>query len=389
MQRDRWLLPEGIDELLPPRAAEVEALRRQLLDMFAVHGYELVTPPLLEYLDSLLTGFGSELDLLTFKVSDHATGRTMGIRTDMTSQAARIDAHSLGRDGIVRLCYAGSVLHARPARAGGSRSPYLIGAELFGGGGAAADAEVIALMSRALERAGCPAHVELGHVGLFRSLVQAAALPAPTAAALFAAVQRKSASDIRGVLAEAGTGSVLADALLALPDLLGDARTLGRAERVLAASPAATRAALDELRATAQAAERAGVTGIRFDLAELRGYDYHTGVVFCAYSEARGEAVARGGRYDGIGVAFGRARPATGFDADLLVLASLRVPATRPRPIHAPWPRDDAERARLQQAVDALRAAGEPVVQALSAGERAPDGARRLHWSGDAFAVLD
>lgn len=389
MQRDRWLLPEGIDELLPPQAAELERLRRGLLDLFTVHGYELIVPPMIEYLDSLLTGFGSDLDVLTFKVIDHATGRTMGIRADMTSQAARIDAHSLRRDGIVRLCYAGSVLHARSARVDGSRCPFLIGAELFGGGGAEADAEIISLMSQALARASVPAHVELGHVGLFRSLVEAAALPAPTAAALFAAVQRKSASDIRVVLADAALAGALADAILALPDLLGDARTLARAEQTLARAPAATLHALAELRATARAAERAGVEGIRFDLAELRGYDYHTGVVFCAYSDARGEAVARGGRYDGIGAAFGRARPATGFDADLHVLASLQPLQLRRRTIFAPWPPSEAARPSLLAMVAQLRAAGEPVAQALQPDERAPAGARQLQWALDAWRVVD
>ena len=371
----RWLLPDGVEEILPHRAHRIEALRRRLLDGFDLCGYELVMPPLVEYLDALLVGVGSDLDLQTLKVTDQLTGRMMGLRADITSQAARIDAHALAHEGPTRLCYAGTVLRARPEGLFGSRAPIRIGAELYGIAGPAGDAEVLALMIRTLEHAGiAPLHVELGHVAIYRALADAAALAPALERRLFEAVQRKAGADIDLLLDEAGCHGDLGRMLRVLPTLLGGADVLPRAREQLAGAPAAVTAALDELEETADRVRRQvpGVT-LGFDLAELRGYNYHTGTVFSAYAEDHGSAVARGGRYDDIGGAFGRARPATGFDADLKVLADLApepVAQTR-RTVLAPAEDglEGEQRDALWVAVAALRDEGVRVVSTASAME--------------------
>lgn len=324
-QSRRWLLPDGVEEILPPRAQQIEALRRRLLDQFDLWGYELVFPPLIEFLDSLLVGMGSDLDLQTVKVTDQVSGRLMGIRADITSQAARIDAHSLRQDGPTRLCYAGTVLRARSEGLFGSRSPVRVGAELYGVPGPEGDAEVLALMAQTLAVADMQrVHVELGHVAIYRALAEAAQMPAALDTALFDAVQRKAGADIRSLLADSNVPDALQEMILALPTLLGGPEVLARARAVLGAAPAPVAAALDELETTATLAhERYPGLALGFDLCELHGYNYHTGTVFSAYAEDHGQAVARGGRCDDIGEAFGRARPATGFDLDLKVLADL------------------------------------------------------------------
>ena len=360
-QGRRWLLPDGFEEILPPRARHIEFLRRRLLDQFDLWGYELVMPPLMEYLESLLVGVGSDLDLQTLKITDQLTGRLMGLRADITSQAARIDAHSLRQDGPTRLCYAGSVLRARPEGLFGSRAPIRIGAELYGIGGPEGDAEVLALMVRTLALAGiAPVHIELGHVAIYRTLAAAAGLAASVEQRLFDAVQRKARADINGLLAASDCPAPLREMILQLPTLLGDASVLPRARSVFAAAPAAVGAALDELEETAaRVGRQAPNVAIGFDLAELHGYNYHTGTVFSAYADDHGRAVARGGRYDDIGGAFGRARPATGFDADLKLLSELAPLAERTRAtVLAPGEAglDEAQTMALWAAVDALRA---------------------------------
>lgn len=315
----KWILPEYIEDILPAEAMRIEALRRKILDLFFSHGYELVMPPLLEYTDSLLTGTGHDLELRTFKVVDQLSGRMMGLRADITPQVARIDAHLLNRKGVTRLCYCGSVLHTRPAGPSATREPIQIGAELYGDAGVEADVEILQLLCRTLELAGVRnARVDIGHVAVFRSIAHAAELGAEREAELFEALQKKDVPALKELTKrmEARTK----EALLLLPELYGGAEVLELAEKKLPKIAELTRA-LGTLRKLAKACRiPAG-----FDLAELRGYHYHTGVVFDAYCDggvgAASQPVARGGRYDEVGKAFGRARPATGFSIDLRSLA--------------------------------------------------------------------
>ncbi len=312
----RWLLPEHIDDILPAEAAKIEALRRAILDRFASRGYELVLPPLLEYLESLLTGTGHDLDLRTFKLVDQLSGRMMGVRADITPQVARIDAHLLNRPGVTRLCYCGSVLHARPATLAATREPLQIGAEIYGDAGVAADLEILRLACSVLKLARVRgARVDIGHVAVFRSLVRAAALGAEQEAELFEALQKKDVPALAGLTR--GLKKRMRDALLLLPELYGGAEVLARAAQRLPKLPALGRA-LDTLGQLAKAC----AIPASFDLAELRGYRYHSGVVFDAYCDGVAGPVARGGRYDDVGKAFGRSRPATGFSIDLRELAA-------------------------------------------------------------------
>ena len=353
----RWVLPEYIEDALPAEAMRIERLRRRMLDLFIGHGYELVIPPTIEYLDSLLTGTGSDLDLQTFKLVDQLNGRMLGLRADITPQAARIDAHLLNRKGIARLCYAGSVVHTLPAAGSRTRESMQVGAELFGHGGLESDIEVQRLMLDALRTAGIEApQVVLAHVGVLRSLVQGSGLTGRAEEALFQALQAKDLPELRSLLH--AVPLPFRTALMRLPQLYGDERVLSEARRALPSLPPIA-AALGELRRLARATrERAGA--IQVDLAELRGYRYHSGVVFAAYAPGFGGAVARGGRYDEVGHAFGRARPATGFSVDLRELA-LACPDVRSRRILAP--RTDAP--ALARLVAGLRARGEIVVPQL------------------------
>ena len=315
----RWVLPEYIEDILPAEAARIEGLRRAILDLLFADGYELVMPPLLEYMDSLLTGTGHDLELRTFKVVDQLSGRTMGVRADITPQVARIDAHLLNRRGITRLCYCGSVLHTRPASPGGTREPIQIGAEIYGEAGVAADLEVLTLLCRALETAAVRgARVDIGHVAVFRAIVRQAKIAPEAEGALFEALQKKDVPALKSLTRK--LDSRTRGALLLLPELYGGAEVLTAAEEKLPRIPDLTRA-LATLRKLAQACR----IPASFDLAELRGYHYHSGVVFDAYCDGVSGAVARGGRYDEVGKAFGRARPATGFSIDLRSLASAAV----------------------------------------------------------------
>jgi len=318
----KWVLPEYVEDILPAEASRIESFRRKILDLFFSRKFELVIPPLLEYMDSLLTGTGHDLDVRTFKVVDQFSGRTMGVRADITPQVARIDAHLLNRKGVTRLCYCGSVLHTRPASPGATREPIQIGAEIYGEAGVAADLEIQKLLCDALALAGARAvRLDVGHVAVFRSIVHAGKVNGETEAALFEALQKKDVAALKGLTTK--FSSPLREALLRLPDLYGGAEVLERAEQELPKLKQLT-AALKTLRALAKACP----VPLSFDLAELRGYHYHSGVVFDAYCDgANGAAsfpVARGGRYDEVGRAFGRARPATGFSIDLRALASMK-----------------------------------------------------------------
>ena len=363
-RNDRWLLPEGIEEVLPAEARRVERLRRRVLDLFDRWGYDLVMPPMLEYLESLLTGTAKELDLQTFKVTDQLTGRLMGIRADITPQAARIDAHYLKRTTPVRLCYIGPVVRTLPGEFAGSREPLQLGAELYGHGGPESDVEIVQLMLAALSETGIPqCYLDLGHVGVFRGLARAAGLSAEQEADLFDALQRKAGPEVEAFVAALSCDQNIKRMLGALVNLHGD-EVLSRARQHLSGAPADVLAALDNLEAVAARLRRAlPEQPLHFDLAELHGYRYYTGVVFSALLPGYGMAIAQGGRYDDIGKAFGRARPAAGFGADLRRLVNLVNEApTRRGGIAAPN-RDDAA---LHKEIARLRAQGERVVVQLN-----------------------
>ncbi|HSH08027.1 MAG TPA: ATP phosphoribosyltransferase regulatory subunit [Burkholderiales bacterium] len=358
----RWLLPEYFEDILPEEATRIERLRRLLLDVFAGRGYELVMPPMLEYVESLLTGTGHDLDLRTFKLVDQLSGRMMGVRADITPQVARIDAHLLNRKGVARLCYCGSVLHARPAGVAVTREPLQIGAEIYGHAGVESDLEIQRLLSSALAVAGVRgARIDVGHVAVFRGLVRAAKIDAEREAELFEALQKKDVPALRTLTRPLGVR--LREALLLLPELYGGREVLALAARRLPRIPALRRA-LTTLRALADADRvgRSETLPMSFDLAELRGYHYHSGVVFDAYCEGVSGAIARGGRYDEVGSAFGRPRPATGFSIDLRALAAAAAPVARRSPILAPANGRDA---KLVAKVAALRRAGEIVIDEL------------------------
>ncbi|MBI3045794.1 MAG: ATP phosphoribosyltransferase regulatory subunit [Betaproteobacteria bacterium] len=368
-----WVLPEYIEDILPPEAARIERLRRDILDLFCVHGYELVMPPLLEYVESLLTGTGHDLDLQTFKLVDRLSGRLLGVRADITPQVARIDAHLLNRKGVTRLCYTGSVLHTLPSGMNRTREPLQIGAEIYGHAGIESDVEIQRLMMKALAVARVQgACLDIGHVGIFRSLVARARAAGEPESELFRAVQAKDLPALRGLTRRLDRAA--REALTALPGLYGGPEVLERAHKSLPDYPE-IRAALACLRALS--AELRDVARIRcFDLAELRGYRYHSGVVFAAYAEGSPTALALGGRYDEVGKAFGRARAATGFSMDLRELAAARPEGAPKRGILAPYaPRDAA----LQRSINALRARCEVVVVDLPghAGSRSEHGCDR------------
>ena len=365
MQSKSWLLPDGIDELLPDQAAELESLRRRLLDCYESWGYRLVIPPFLEYLDSLLTGTGKDLEHQTFQLTDQLSGRQLGIRADITPQAARIDAHQLQQRGPTRLCYIGSVLRTRPDGFSASRSPLQIGAELYGHAGIESDAEVLCLMMETLRTAGLDqVFLDLGHVGIYRALAGQAGLDAAQESALFEALQRKAHPEIAELVAGFGLSAEQEAMFNTLADLNGDAEVLSRARRELAAAPPAVAAAIDYLDALgAELAQCLPDVPVHYDLAELRAYHYQTGVVFAAFVPGQGNEVARGGRYDQIGEKFGRARPATGFSADLKTLMTLgtRTHAKVADAVLAPAGRDT----ELDAKVGELRAAGRVVIREL------------------------
>lgn len=349
----RWVLPEYIQDALPAEAAKLEDLRRRLLDAFRLNGYQLVAPPLLEYLESLLTGAGQDLQLKTLKLVDQLSGRTMGVRADITPQVARIDAHLLNRKGVARLSYCGSVAHAVPSSLTATREPLQLGAEIYGHAGREADAEVIRLLAEALQAADVgTSRIDLGHVGLFKALVAKAGIGAEREEPLFDCLQAKDLPGLRDLLS--GVADDVREALLALPTLYGGAEVLARAREILPADTEIA-AALSDLQWLADELEGLPIS---FDLADLRGYHYHSGVVFAAYGGKSPVALALGGRYDSVGRAFGRGRPATGFSLDLRELAAQVADPVLPGAVLAPGGRDP----QLQAAIAALRDNGESVV---------------------------
>lgn len=360
--QDRWLLPAGIEEVLPQQAREIERLRRCLLDLFDTWGYELVIPPFIDYLESLLTGTGRDLELQTFKLTDQLSGRLLGVRADMTPQVARIDAHQLRREAPTRLCYLGTVLHTRSDGFAGSRSPLQIGAEIYGHGGAQSDVEILRLLLTTLETAGIgDVYLDLGHVGIFRGLTEQAGLTRDQELALFGILQRKACAELAALLDQCRVEPGVADMLLALVELNGD-DALERAGQRLAGAADSVHLALGNLRQIAAELHAwMPQVPVHFDLGELRGYTYKTGVVFAAFAPGWGLEIARGGRYDAIGAFFGHARPAVGFSTDLKGLLALG--GSRPEPatlggVLAPDDRDP----ELQALIGALRASGRRVL---------------------------
>ena len=346
--------------MLPEQAQVVEHLRRQILDLYNIWGYDLVIPPMIEFTESLLSGSGSDLDLMTFRVTDQLSGRLMGIRADITPQTARMDAHSLRRQGPSRLCYAGTVLHTRPRGPLESRTPISIGVELFGEAALSADIEVIELFLQTLRTSGVDqVHLDVGHVDIFRGLLAGSHLDADNESMLFELLQRKASAERNEWINLNISDKKLGGWLKALPGLAGSIEVIGAAKKALNGAPIAVMQAIDELEKVVDAVAKKGVS-IHIDLGELPGYHYHTGVVFAGYVQGYGKALGNGGRYDHVGEAFGRARPATGFAFDL---KSLVIQGERPENtvggIFVPYTSDN----ECHHQVAVLRSQGNRVVQ--------------------------
>ncbi|RLJ20943.1 ATP phosphoribosyltransferase regulatory subunit [bacterium endosymbiont of Escarpia laminata] len=390
MENERWILPDGIEEVLPPEAGVIERKRRELLDLYHSWGYEFVIPPFVDFLDSLLTGTGSDLDLQTFKLTDQLSGRMMGVRADITPQAARMDAHHFSSEEPNRLCYLGTVLHTRSDGFAGTRSPLQIGAELYGHAGVESDIEILRLMMKTLEMTGVQnVYLDLGHVGIFKGLARQAGLNKHQEAALFDVLQRKALPEINELLHTFELDESHAAMLSKLAELNGDG-ALAEAAEALQAADEPVREALAYL---TKMAEQIAVwlpnVPVHFDLAELRGYHFHTGAVFAAFVPERGKEIARGGRYDHIGKVFGRARPATGFSTDLktlmLMVGQERDILDEPA-IFAPWSGDLV----LQEKITFLRAAGRRVICALpgqQGGAREMGCSEVLRLNGDSWEL--
>lgn len=365
MSKDRWLLPEGIEESLPEESAWLERYRRELVDMFSTWGYELVMPPLIEYLDSLLIGPSDDLDLQTFKLTDQLTGRMMGVRADMTSQVARIDAHMLKRDVPTRFCYLGTVMHTRPGGRDLTRSPLQVGAELYGHAGLDSDIEVICLMLESLSLVGInDVLLDLGHVGIFTVLVEKADLSESQQIQLQTLLQQKSQTEYEQFLETCSLSEDWHKIFTSLMDLSGDANVIGMAKQLLKDCGQEVIGYIDYVEELSKRVMlRYPKIHLHYDFAALSGYQYQNGAVFAAYVSGQGGEIARGGRYDMIGQVFGRSRPATGFSMDLKALAKISPNTNQPvLAIYAPLSSDTA----LQEKVKHLRAQGERVICELT-----------------------
>jgi ATP phosphoribosyltransferase regulatory subunit len=372
---NRWLLPDGVQETLPPAAFGVDLLRQQVLKMYHCWGYDLVMPAMIEFIDSLLTGTAHSLDIKTFSLVDQVTGKQMGVRSDMTPQVARIDAHLLadgGRtDRIERLCYCGHLLHAQADGITSSRTPLQIGAEIFGNTSVAADVEVVSLMIETLHTVGLnDISIDLGHVGIFRNLVSSTELDKQQEALLFDMLQRKSIPELEVYLSELDLTEELRAQFHHLALLNGDITILDEARQVFEGCHEELHQALNRMQAVIEAVQRKYPdTLINCDLAELRGYSYHTGLVFAAFLPGQGKEIARGGRYDNIGGIFGNARPATGFSADLLNLQQLsNTSQLKTQGILAPNNNDPD----LSKKIQNLRSEGQRVMVDLTDGKTKP-----------------
>jgi ATP phosphoribosyltransferase regulatory subunit len=352
-----WILPQGIEEALPEQAARLECLRRNLLDLYASWGYEMVMPPFIDHIESLLTGTGRDLDLQTFKLVDQLSGRTLGLRADMTPQVARIDAHQLSNDVPTRLCYIGTVLHTRSDGFGSSRSPLQVGAELYGHAGVESDVEILDLMLQTFSITGVKdLYLDLGNVDVYKNLAKQAGLDIEDELRLFELLQQKAETEIRQLVSSLNVDAKVAGMITQLAELNGDLSILARARELLKPAGEGVLSAIDYLERVANMVSRHNEqVKLNFDLAELHGYHYHTGVVFGVFVPQLGQEVARGGRYDDIGKIFGRARPATGFSTDLKQLLSLSTCDIQvPQKILAPADEDE----QLQVKIEKLRAEG-------------------------------
>lgn len=360
---DRWLLPDGIEEVLPNEAAFIEAARRRILDLFKSWGYDLVITPQVEFIDALLTGTAQDLDLQTFKTVDPLSGRLLGFRSDITPQVTRLDAHWLKGDAPARLCYSGSILLTKPRAHSTSRSPIQLGAELYGDKSTSSDIEIISLMLETLALAEVAnVHMDLGHVAIFRGLAQAANLSAELENQLFDALQRKAIDEVAELTVNLSKDE--AAMFCALTELCGGQEVISNARKQLAKAPASVLKALDKLAEIAEQIKlRYPHIPLYFDLGELRGYQYHTGIVFAAFVPNIGQSIAQGGRYDSAGIAFGRSRPATGFSSDLKTLVNLGQANFNEykAAIWAPHSLDT----NLFQTIADLRKQGHRVIQAL------------------------
>lgn len=351
-----WVLPDHIADVLPSEARHIEELRRGLLDTARCYGYELVMPPLMEHLESLLTGTGEALDLQTFKLVDQLSGRSMGLRADTTPQVARIDAHLLNRKGVTRLCYCGPVLHTRPDRPHATREPLQFGAEIYGHAGVEADLEALQLARECLRIAEVrDTTVDLADVRIVRSLLAGVAVGPQLLSAIHAALAAKDAQELRALTRDFPVES--REGLLALLQLYGDSSVLVEAEKALHRVSGVPEV-LSNLKWLASRLEGATVT---FDLADLRGYAYYSGARFAIYARGASDALVRGGRYDEVGAVFGRNRPAAGFSLDIKQVVGVVPPRALKAAIRAPW----GEGADVHAAISDLRSAGETVVCVL------------------------
>ena len=377
MSNSNWLLPEYIQDILPDEAWRIERMRAEVLELFRLSGYQLVAPPLLEYAESLLVNGNRNMDLRTFKLVDQLSGRTLALRADITPQVARIDAHLLNRQGVTRLCYTGSVLHTQPAGLMRTREPLQIGAELYGHSGLVSDLEIQQLMLNALALLGIEGvHLDLGHVGLFRALVNHAGISKQLETDLFCALQGKDTPALNQLVD--GLAAEVKNAILALPTLYGGSEIIARARSILPNYPEVA-AALDELEQVVACLQPLAHS-VGVDLAELRGYHYHSGMVFAVYHPGSHDAIALGGRYDDMGKSFGRARPATGFSMDLRQLHGLLEKQVQAKGILAPHADDKV----LQEKIAQLRAEGHAVVVDLLG-----DAAHRHELNCDRELVLN
>lgn len=382
---DRWLLPDGVADILPPAAEQLERLRRRLLDLFQSRAYRLVLPPELEFVESLLGGCGADLDLQTNKVIDQLSGRMLGLRADLTPQVSRIDAHAWQQEQVQRLCYCGAVFHTKPDGLAASRNPIIIGAELYGHGSVASDVEIIGLMVASLTEAGLEQVViELGHVGIFRLLVEEVGLNQEQCNDLFAAVQNKASAEISRLLQSYQLPSEIADMLSGLADLYGDTSVLAAAQALLKNAGAPVKQALADLVAlTQRVSQLFPSVKLHINLCELSSYDFHSGLVYSAYISGLGRAVAKGGRYDKLASSFGRDRAATGFSADLKILADLISPHHSSLVFVADDVKDDSGDDQVKVAEVARLRKGQAVLQGLP-NEAAPSNAQQqLLWSKD------
>ena len=359
-----WVLPDHIADVLPSEARHIEELRRDLLDTARSFGYELVMPPLLEHLESLLTGTGEALDLQTFKLVDQLSGRMMGLRADTTPQVARIDAHLLNRSGVARLCYCGPVLHTRPNSPHATREPLQFGSEIFGHAGREADLEILQLALDCLKVAKVQnLSVDMADARIVNSLLAGVSLPAPQLAQVHAALATKDASELATLTRSLPDAT--RQGLLTLVQLYGDEKVLDEAKKVLLPT-AVLSSSLSNLKYLAGQIDSIKVT---FDLADLRGYAYYSGARFSVYAQGASDALVRGGRYDEVGAVFGRNRPAVGFSLDVKALVGAVAPRRLHNAIRAPW----GEAGALRSAVAALRGRGETVVCVLPGHENEQD----------------